>query len=99
MKKGAVFGGFGQPSADRVQVEWGGGERDGSMRLKLRLLEAFSDITFVYSDSDDGAAQKALIATSSLVPGNIRSLGETLRIDPKNAVCRVREGRLEPRVE
>jgi hypothetical protein len=91
---GAVWSGYGSPSVDRLKVEVG--SREGSVRVRVRWLDSASFVTFVYSDSDDGTSQKALIATSSLAFGRARSLGETVTIDRKSATCRVRDGRLEP---
>jgi hypothetical protein len=91
---GAVFSGYGAPAVGRLQVEMA--SRDGAARLKIRLLDAASFVSFVYSDSDDGLRQKALIASSNLLFGNLRSLGETLRIHPEDAVCALSKQRLEP---
>jgi hypothetical protein len=93
---GTVWSGSGSPGVERLQAELG--SREGSVRLRLRLLDAAPFITFVYSDSDDGTSQKAPIATSSLAFARTRTFGETLRIDPKSATCRVRDGRLEPQL-
>lgn len=91
---GGVFSGYGAPAKERLQVEVG--EGTGSIRLKLRLTQPEPLISFVYSDSDDGERQKALIATSDLAFGRVTALGQTLEIDPKDATCVVRNGRLEP---
>lgn len=52
----------------------------------------------VYSDSDDGRAQESLLATSHLAFKSWPSLGRRKTISPKQAVCEVRKGRLEPRI-
>ncbi len=46
----------GSPGVERLQAELGSGE--GSVRMRLRLLDAAPFITFVYSDSDDGTSRR-----------------------------------------
>jgi hypothetical protein len=91
---GSVFAGFGAPATDRVQVELG--PRKGGARLKIRLVDDRPLITFVYSDSDDAKTQGALIATSRLVFGDIRTLGRKHQIDPRGATCHLEAQTLVP---
>ncbi|MGC4086897.1 MAG: hypothetical protein QM756_03155 [Polyangiaceae bacterium] len=95
LRDGSVFSGYGAPAAERLQAELGPRDQ-GSVRLRVRPRDPVKGITFVYSDSDDGLKQKALLASSGLLFGNVRTLGATVRIVPSNATCGVREGRLEP---
>ncbi len=67
----------------------------GRVRLKIRLPAAAEGVTVVYSDSDDGRTQGRLIATSALRHGDGASLGRRLPIPADDAVCVVRDGRLD----
>ena len=52
-------------------------------------------ITVVYSDSDDGKKQKRMIASSKLSYGKLASLGGAQVVDPKLALCRVKNNILQ----
>jgi hypothetical protein len=67
----------------------------GRVRLKIRLPSHAEGVTVVYSDSDDGRTQERLIATSALRHGDGASLGRRLPIPSDDALCVVRNGRLD----
>ena len=67
-----------------------------TVRMRIDLPDGFKAITVAYSDSDDGRAQKSLLATSRLVFDVGSSLGQARAIDPARATCSVIAGRLEP---
>lgn len=91
---GAVFAGSGNPDPADVHVDLAAGR--AATRLKIALPNVRSGTTFVYSDGDDGASQHALISTSHLVFGRVQSLGVVRTISEADAVCRVKNGTLEP---
>lgn len=80
-----------RPTVERVTV----GDPPTAVRLKIRLPAAPEAITVVYSDSDDGARQERLLATSALRHGDATTLGRPRPISPDDAVCAVEAGRLD----
>lgn len=99
---GKVFAGFGKPATNELRVRRSPGAlKDGApASLAITLPSWFdattSGITVVYSDSDDGATQKHLIATSALAYGKRWTLGHARAIAPREATCAVKHGKLEP---
>jgi hypothetical protein len=98
---GKVFPGFGKPTEGLKVRRSPGVLKDGSpVELAIALPSWFdaktSGITVVYSDSDDGATQKRLIATSDLSYGKRWTLGHARPIVPREGTCTVRGGKLEP---
>ena len=94
---GTVFPAFGHPKEPLMVERAEDTDADDKpvVRLKIKLPE-FKAITVVYSDSDDGKAQKRLIATSPLKFGKRLTLGGVYEINPKDATCAVKDGKLEP---
>ncbi len=98
---GAVFPASGHPS-DKLRVRRSPTTaKDGEPVLLAITLPAWFDaktsgVTVVYSDSDDGATQKRLIATSELQFAQRWTIGHARRISPREASCVVTNGRLEP---
>jgi hypothetical protein len=71
---------------------------DKTVRLRITIDPATLAglrLTLVYSDSDDGAHQERLIATSQLVYGKWWTLGEAP--DNEGPTCAVVRGALEPK--
>ncbi|HEY1812441.1 MAG TPA: hypothetical protein VGG74_08860 [Kofleriaceae bacterium] len=99
---GKVFPGYGKPATNELHVRRSPGAlKDGAPAMLAITLPGWFDpktsgITVVYSDSDDGATQKRLIATSELAYGKRYTLGRARDIAPNEATCRVRAGKLEP---
>jgi hypothetical protein len=91
---GKVFAGSGSPDLADVKVELARGM--ASTHLKIVPPNVPEGTSFVYSDGDDGQSQHALLATSHLVFGNVLSLGQARAIAKADAVCRVKNGKLEP---
>jgi hypothetical protein len=89
---GAVFAGYGNPDPAAIKVEMA---TNGPSKM-IKLVPPEGSITFVYSDSDDGKSQHAMISTSRLVFGNVLSLGAVKRILEGDAICRATDGVLEP---
>jgi len=98
---GKVFPGFGKPTETLRVRRSPGALKDGSPALLAITLPSWFDaksggITVVYSDSDDGATQKRLIATSDLSYGKRWTLGRARPIAPDEATCSVHGGKLAP---
>jgi hypothetical protein len=71
-------------------------EANGVVHLRVALPKTTSPLeglTVAYSDSDDGARQKSLVATSKLVFGRQETLGRVERLPTTS--CVVRSGRLD----
>jgi hypothetical protein len=80
------------PKVERAEVRRG--EELEALRFKITLPEAYSALTVVYSDTDDGKRQKRLIATSDLKFGNPRTLGGFQEMPPERGRCTVGNGEL-----
>ncbi len=93
---GRVFPGFGNPSPAALSVERVAA--DGAVRMRVVLPHDAQAIAVVYSDGDDGARQKRLIATSALKFGDRVTLGALRKVSPDEAVCVAREGALRPQM-
>lgn len=94
---GQVFAGLGKPDVKAISVERVA-VSGTTVRLKLTLPKGFEAISLVYSDGDDGKTQERLLATSALVHGRVETLGALREVPPERAVCRVEDGKLEPRL-
>jgi hypothetical protein len=93
---GRVFAGSGHPDAAALHVERARGS--AAARLHITLPDKAKAVTVVYSDGDDGAHQKRLIATSAVRFGVTETLGRLNAVKAGDATCAVRDGRLEPRL-
>ncbi|HSY25125.1 MAG TPA: hypothetical protein VK841_23530 [Polyangiaceae bacterium] len=93
---GRVFAGAGHPDPAALAVARE--ESGGVVRLRIELPPRTHGITVVYSDSDDDVRQKRLIATSAIRFGAGPTLGKLYPVADKDAICVVREGKLEPKV-
>jgi hypothetical protein len=93
---GRVFSGQGHPDPAALPVDRA--SAPGVARLRIGLPDKTKAVTVVYSDGDDGAHQKRLIATSALRFGVTGTLGRLYVVKPAEASCAVRDGRLEPRL-
>jgi hypothetical protein len=87
---GQVFPAFGSP-APLAGVEVVRSGHTARMRIPvadwLKGKDDSTALTIVYSDSDDGAHQKRLIATSAIERGRLLSLGHVRDVDPDVASC------------
>lgn len=92
---GAVFPAFGDPLSLPTVAERRQAGAGRPITLRISFPEPIERIAVVYSDSDDGTRQERLIASSDLHFGDALSLGEVVAIDPLNAWCSVRDGRLD----
>ncbi|MFT3711350.1 MAG: hypothetical protein QM817_27270 [Archangium sp.] len=90
---GSVNAGFGSPKPLKVEVA----KSEGVVRFHVTLLAAPNQISVVYSDTDDGKKQKALLATSALKFAAVSSFGATRNVQPRDAVCEVVDGALAPK--
>ncbi|MFO0598773.1 MAG: hypothetical protein U0228_25935 [Myxococcaceae bacterium] len=90
---GTVNAGFGAPRPLKVEVARG----DGLVRFHVTLPAAPQRLTVVYSDTDDGKKQKALLATSALKFGLVTTLGAVRLMQPEDAVCEVLHDALTPK--
>lgn len=90
---GTVNAGFGSPKPLKVEVAKG----EGVVRWRVTLPAAPRQLAVVYSDTEDGKKQKALLATSALKFAAVSSLGATRAVQPRDAVCEVVEGALAPK--
>jgi hypothetical protein len=92
---GQVFPAYGDPKqppgVERHEPQGQGGPG----LLTRRRPPTAGALTRVYRARDDGKTQERLIATSRLEFGVLGSLGVPRVVDPKMAVCQVRDGRLE----
>ena len=98
---GQVFAGFGSPELlAGVEVVRAGRTARARIPLGDRLKDSDdgAPLTVVYSDSDDGARQKRLIATSSLDFGRAWTIGRVTAIPPGRATCVEAGGELRPKV-
>jgi hypothetical protein len=90
---GKAFAAHGRPAAlpavERQQLA------PDAVLLKIVLPEKPGRLTVLYSDSDDGRTQKRLVATSALKFGSLPTLGAARSIDPRLAICAVRDGKLD----
>jgi hypothetical protein len=71
---------------------------DHGARFRIVLPDEGKGLTVVYSDSDDGARQNRLIATSNLQFGRTWTIGGVTAIGRKRATCVVDGGALRPKV-
>jgi hypothetical protein len=71
---------------------------EGGARFRIVLPKESHGLTVVYSDSDDGAHQKRLIATSRLVFGRPWTIGAVRPIARQRAVCIADSRQLRPEV-
>lgn len=93
---GKVNVGFGDPKASAISVEVA--KADGVVRMKVVLNDVPKDrVGIVYSDSDDGKKQKALLATSQLKFASVPTFSNWKGIGKDVAVCEVRDGELKPK--
>ena len=77
------------PSVERVEDATG-------VRLRLGLtMPSLQAITLALSDSDDGKTEERRVATSRLRLGRAATLGRLYPVEPKEAVCLVKDGSLE----
>ena len=92
---GQVFKAHGAPSSSpTVRVT----RSDRGARFRIVLPDEGEGLTVVYSDSDDGARQKRLIATSNLAFGRPWTVGRVRSIAKARAVCVVDGAELRPKV-
>jgi hypothetical protein len=101
---GAVFAAAGHPTDKLTARRSPGALTDGQpVLLSITLPRWFdaktSGVTVVYSDSDDGATQERLIATSELKFGRRYTIGRARAIAPREATCTANAGRLEPALQ
>lgn len=97
MLDGKVNAGFGNPKPNAVSFEVA--KADGVVRMKIVAPLEWSQMTaLVYSDSDDGKKQKALLATSQLKFADMVSFSHWKRVVAKEAVCEVDGGALKPKI-
>ena len=91
---GQVYKAHGAPVASpTVRVT-----RTDGTRFRIVLPDEGTGLTVVYSDSDDGARQKRLIATSKLEFGRTWTIGGVTTIGAGRATCVVTGGALRPKV-
>jgi hypothetical protein len=93
---GQVYKGHGAP-ADNPTVRVARTERGA--RFRIALPNEGRGLTVVYSDSDDGARQKRLIASSRLTFGRTWTIGAVTPIARQRATCVVDGAQLRPKVE
>jgi hypothetical protein len=67
-------------------------------RFRIVLPDEGKGLTVVFSDSDDGARQKRLIATSQLEFGRTWTIGSVTPIGARRATCVVVGAALRPKV-
>jgi len=92
---GQVYKGHGAPAADpTVRVS----RTERGARFRIVLPDEGRGLTVVYSDSDDGARQKRLIATSRLTFGRTWTVGSVTTIARERATCVVDGAQLRPKV-
>jgi hypothetical protein len=92
---GRVYRAHGAPAFDpSVRVT----RTESGARFRIVLPADGGGLTVVYSDSDDGARQKRLIATSNLRFGRPWTIGGVTPIGPSQATCVVTGGALRPKV-
>jgi hypothetical protein len=86
---GEVFAAHGKPReplrAERHERRSSAGEV--TVVVKIALPRRYEHMTVVYSDSDGGVQQSALLATSALRAGKVRVGGPTLRLRPEEFIC------------
>lgn len=88
--------GFGNPKAGSVKVEVT--KFEGGVRMKvLNVGKPGARVGVVYSDSDDGKKQKALLATSKLVFASQPTFSAFQQVPETMAVCEVASGALTPK--
>ena len=68
-------------------------------RFRIVMPKEGQGLTVVYSDSDDGAHQRRLIATSRLTFGRTWTIGAVTSIARQRATCVVEGAQLRPNVE
>lgn len=90
---GAVIAAHGKPT-EMPAAEVARTERVTRMKIQLPVT-AHDRLSVVYSDSDDGARQELLLATSELIHGVAPTLGRRWLISEDEAVCVAKEQRLE----
>jgi len=92
---GEVHQGHGAPgTSPSVRVA----RTERGARFRIVLPHQGQGLTVVYSDSDDGAHQKRLIATSELEFGRPFTVGDVTSIARKRARCVVEGGELRPQI-
>ena len=92
---GQVYKAHGAPAASpTVRVT----RTDRGARFRIVLPDEGTGLTVVYSDSDDGARQKRLIATSNFRFGRTWTIGSVSTIGPLRAPCVETGGALRPKV-
>lgn len=91
---GKVFAGYGSPRTSVLVVERAAKDA-GVVRFRVGLPKGIARITVAYSDGD-GRRQRSLFGTSAAKKGLSESLGAPFDVRPTSAVCRARDGRLEP---
>ena len=92
---GQIYRAHGAPAASPT-VRTARTER--GVRFRIALPDEGRGLTVVYSDSDDGAHQKRLIATSQLVFGRAWTVGGVTTIDASRARCVVENAALRPKI-
>ena len=93
---GKVFAGYGSPKPAELTIERAAKD-DGLVRFRIGLPHEYQGITVAYSDGD-GHKQQRLFATSIAKKGVPETVGAAFDIKADQAVCEVRDGRLEPRI-
>ena len=93
---GKVFAGYGSPKPAELTVERAAKD-DGLVRFRIGLPHEYQGITVAYSDGD-GRKQQRLFATSIARKGVPETVGAAFDIKADQAVCEVKDGRLEPRI-
>ena len=95
---GQIHVGHGEPDPEAIDVQVERIDRGGDgevVRMRLEFDEEPEVMTLVYSDTDDGASQETMIATSDLEFGDAATLGRVREVDPDDGVCEVVDGGLE----
>ncbi|MGV3622182.1 MAG: hypothetical protein ACO1OB_15265 [Archangium sp.] len=93
---GTVNVGFGEPKASSISVEVA--KADGVVRMKVLLNDVPKDrVGLVYSDSDDGKKQKALLAASQLKFASVPTFSSWKQFPKDIAACEVVDGALKPK--
>jgi hypothetical protein len=93
---GDVHSAFGGPKPSTLGVEVARAEGVVRFKLLLPVFESWYRIAVVYSDSDDGRHQKALLATSQLKFASEVTFSPWQVVQPAVAVCEEEAGVLKP---
>jgi hypothetical protein len=93
MVDGKVFPAHGAPK-QMLQVERAEMPDKQGYRMKVKLPTPFLGISVIYSDSDSGTKQEAMVATSPLKFGRPETFNPVRMVLPSEATCGVRDGKL-----